>query len=99
MSDLEQRFKKAAHFVRKSPASDASNDEKLAIYALYKQGTEGDVTGSQPWQMQFEARAKWDAWKKIEGTSKESAQEDYIAKITAANPDWESSDIAKSFSG
>ena len=99
MSDLETRFKKAAHYVRNSPPSNASNDEKLAIYALFKQGTEGDVTGSQPWAVQLEARAKWDAWKKLEGTSKESAMEDYIAKIAAGSPNWEDSDAAKSFSG
>merc|ERR1712137_1218325 len=99
MSDLETRFKKAAHYVRNSPPSNASNDEKLAFYALFKQATEGDVTGTQPWAVQLEARAKWDAWKKIEGTSKESAMEDYIEKIASSNADWESSDIAKSFSG
>ena len=99
MSDLETRFRKAAHYVRNSPASNASNEEKLNIYALYKQGNEGDVTGSQPWAVQIEARAKWDAWKKLEGTSKESAMEDYIKKIAAANPDWEDSDAVKSFSG
>eukprot|EP01051_Picozoa_sp_SAG22_P027394 SAG22_NODE_9149_length_607_cov_1.086614_1_plen_54_part_10 len=32
------------------------------IYALYKQGTEGDVTGGQPYAIQMEKRAKWDAW-------------------------------------
>ena len=98
MADLETRFKKAAHYVRNSPPSNAGNDEKLSIYALFKQGSEGDVQGTQPWAVQLEARAKWDAWKKLEGTSKDSAMEDYIAKIAATNPDWENSDAAKSFS-
>lgn len=89
MSDLETRFKKAADFVRNSPPSNASNDEKLQVYALYKQATEGDVTGSQPWAVQLEARAKWDAWKKLEGTSKESAMEDYVARIDKSNPGWD----------
>ena len=89
MSDLETRFKKAAEFVRNSPPSDSSNDEKLAVYALYKQATDGDVQGSQPWAVQPEARAKWDAWKKLEGTSKETAMEQYIEKINASNPGWD----------
>ena len=39
-----------------------SNDVLLQIYALYKQATVGDCTGSQPWAVQVEARAKFDAW-------------------------------------
>ncbi len=57
---LEHRFKKAAHFVAKSPANpDISNADKLETYSLYKQATVGDVQGSQPWAVQLEARAKW----------------------------------------
>jgi diazepam-binding inhibitor (GABA receptor modulator, acyl-CoA-binding protein) len=89
MADLETRFKKAVEFVRNSPAGDSSTDHKLSVYALYKQANEGDVTGAQPWAVQLEARAKWDAWKKVEGTSKEAAMEQYIEKLNATNPDWE----------
>ena len=34
------------------------NDRKLKTYALYKQATSGDVTGSQPWAVQMEARVR-----------------------------------------
>ena len=79
MSDLETRFKKAVYYVRNGPPNpNSSNDQKLKVYALYKQATEGDVKGSQPWAVQLEARAKWDAWKALEGTSQESAKEQYI---------------------
>ena len=47
-----------------------SNDEKLKVYALYKQVTVGECAehgGSQPWAVQVANRAKWDAWKAIEG--------------------------------
>lgn len=30
--------------------------------------------GSQPWAVQLEARAKWDAWSEVKGTSAEEAQ-------------------------
>ncbi len=71
---LEQQFKKAAHFVAKSPAREGiSNAEKLETYALYKQATVGDVEGGQPWAVQLEARAKWDAWNANKGMSKEDA--------------------------
>ena len=56
MSDIETRFTKAVWLIRNGPPkADTSNEEKLKIYALFKQATEGDVTGSQPYSVQFEA--------------------------------------------
>ncbi len=52
-----------------------TNEAKLNIYSLYKQATKGDVEGSQPWSVQFEARAKWDAWAKHKGMSKVKTHE------------------------
>lgn len=63
MSELKLRFEKAVFLIRNGPKDDsASTDKKLKFYSYYKQATEGDVQGSQPWSVQFEARAKWDAW-------------------------------------
>ena len=50
-----------------------SNDELLELYALYKQATVGDVSGSRPGMMDFKGRAKFDAWTKKKGTAKEAA--------------------------
>eukprot|EP00343_Euplotes_focardii_P007392 CAMPEP_0205822606 /NCGR_PEP_ID=MMETSP0206-20130828/13256_1 /ASSEMBLY_ACC=CAM_ASM_000279 /TAXON_ID=36767 /ORGANISM="Euplotes focardii, Strain TN1" /LENGTH=84 /DNA_ID=CAMNT_0053119023 /DNA_START=26 /DNA_END=280 /DNA_ORIENTATION=- len=81
---LDERFQKAVDYVRNSPADpNASNDDKLKIYALFKQASVGDVQGSQPWAVQLEARAKWDAWKALEGTDKETAKERYIEAVKA----------------
>ena len=41
-----------------------SNDDLLELYALFKQATAGDVTGSRPGMMDFKGRAKFDAWTK-----------------------------------
>lgn len=81
-SDLEKRFKKAVWLIRNGPPqANTSNDQKLKYYGLYKQATEGDVKGDQPWAVQFEARAKWDAWAALKGMSKEEAMEKYIQLI------------------
>ena len=40
-----------------------SDEQKLQLYALYKQAVQGDVQDGQPWAVQAIARAKWDAWK------------------------------------
>ena len=51
------------------------------MYALYKQGTEGDVSGDKPGFFDFVARAKFEAWEGLQGTSADDAMERYIAKV------------------
>jgi diazepam-binding inhibitor (GABA receptor modulator, acyl-CoA-binding protein) len=53
----------------------------LKIYALYKQGSTGDVEGSRPGFTDMVGRAKYDAWANLKGTSKEDAQQQYIDLI------------------
>jgi diazepam-binding inhibitor (GABA receptor modulator, acyl-CoA-binding protein) len=55
-----------------------SNEELLQLYALYKQATEGDVTGDRPGGFDFKAIAKYDAWAEIKGKSKDQAMNDYV---------------------
>lgn len=55
-----------------------TTDRKLLCYAFYKQALQGDVTGEQPWAVQFEARSKYDAWAKLKGTSAEDAMQAYV---------------------
>jgi hypothetical protein len=44
MSDLESRFRQAAEEAQKLPER-PDNDTLLKLYAFYKQGSEGDVSG------------------------------------------------------
>ena len=53
----------------------------LKIYALFKQGSSGDVTGERPGMTDFVARAKYDAWAGLQGTSQEEAQQQYVDLI------------------
>uniref|UniRef100_A0A8C9SV20 Acyl-CoA-binding protein n=1 Tax=Scleropages formosus TaxID=113540 RepID=A0A8C9SV20_SCLFO len=56
--------------------------EMLEILQLYKQTTVGDVTQvSRPGMLDFAGKAKWDAWEKKKGMSKEDAMKAYIAKV------------------
>ena len=97
-SDLEKKFKKAVWLVRNGPPNpNASNEEKLKFYSLYKQATEGDVNLPQPWAVQFEARAKWDAWAELKGMSKEEAMQKYIDLVAAGDPKWEEHDALKDY--
>lgn len=58
-----------------------SNEELLLLYALYKQATEGDVSGDRPGGFDFKAIAKFDAWASLAGTSNEDAMQRYIALV------------------
>jgi diazepam-binding inhibitor (GABA receptor modulating acyl-CoA-binding protein) len=58
-----------------------SSDELLELYALYKQGTQGDVTGGRPGMLDFKGRAKYDAWAKRKGTSQDAAMSAYVATV------------------
>jgi acyl-CoA-binding protein len=60
-----------------------SNDRLLELYGLYKQATEGDVTGSRPGMLDLRGRAKFDAWSKRKGLSKDDAMKGYVALVDA----------------
>jgi diazepam-binding inhibitor (GABA receptor modulating acyl-CoA-binding protein) len=51
------------------------------LYALYKQATTGDVSGDRPGLTDFVGRAKYDAWAKLKGKSKEDAMQAYIELV------------------
>ena len=74
---LEDDFKDAADRATRLPKR-PPNDILLQLYALYKQGLEGDVSGTRPGFADFEGRAKFDAWNKLFGKSHEEAMQEYI---------------------
>lgn len=80
MSDLKARFEQAVGESKSLPER-PDNDTLLKIYALYKQASEGDNGGKRPGFTDFVGRAKYDAWKKLEGTSADQAMQDYIDLI------------------
>jgi acyl-CoA-binding protein len=77
MSDLDTDFATAAEEVKQLPEK-PDNTDLLRLYALFKQGTEGDVTGDRPGMMDFVGRAKYDAWKDLTGTAQDDAKRTYI---------------------
>jgi acyl-CoA-binding protein len=50
----------------------------LKLYALYKQGAKGDVSGERPGFTDMIGRAKYDAWASLQGTSQDEAMQQYI---------------------
>ncbi|MFC7594917.1 acyl-CoA-binding protein [Terrabacter sp. GCM10028922] len=73
-------FEQAVETV-KGLTTDPGNDVKLRLYGLFKQVTEGDVSGSRPGFTNPVGRAKYDAWAKLSGTPAEAAEEQYVAIV------------------
>jgi acyl-CoA-binding protein len=77
MSDLQARFEQAAQEVKGLPER-PDNDTLLRLYALYKQGSEGDVAGPKPGFFDFVGTAKYEAWAKLQGTPQDEAKQKYV---------------------
>ncbi|HXU72443.1 MAG TPA: acyl-CoA-binding protein [Polyangia bacterium] len=56
-------------------------DQLLALYALYKQGSVGDVDGKRPGMLDIKGRAKYDAWAGKKGLSRDEAMTAYVALV------------------
>ena len=80
MSDLQAQFEQARADSKNLPEK-PDNMTLLKLYALYKQGSVGDVEGDRPGFTDFVERAKWDAWNDLKGTAKETAQQGYVDLI------------------
>ena len=80
MSDLSEQFEQAALDAKDLPER-PDNDVLLELYALYKQGSQGDVTGEKPGFFDFVAVAKYEAWEQLEGMAADEAKQKYIDLI------------------
>ena len=85
MADLQSNFEQAAKDVQ-ALSERPDNDTLLRLYALYKQGSEGDVSGTKPGFFDFVGTAKYEAWAKLKGMSQDEAKQKYVdlvKKLTA----------------
>lgn len=80
MADLKARFENAAAAVKKLDER-PDNDTLLKLYALYKQGAEGDVSGPKPGFFDFVGTAKYEAWAKLKGMGAEDAMKAYVKLV------------------
>jgi diazepam-binding inhibitor (GABA receptor modulator, acyl-CoA-binding protein) len=80
MADLSQDFADAQ--ARIKPVTGLGNDTLLELYALYKQATTGNATGGRPGMLDIKGRAKFDAWAKKQGMTKDAAMQAYIDHVT-----------------
>ena len=58
-----------------------SNEDLLNLYALFKQATEGDISGDRPGGFDFKAIAKFDSWASQKGISADQAMQHYVKLV------------------
>ena len=80
MIKLSPEFEKAAQAAKSLPER-PDNETMLELYALYKQGSIGDVQGDKPGFFDFVGVAKFEAWEKLRGTGADKAQLRYVALV------------------
>eukprot|EP00760_Papus_ankaliazontas_P008577 PhM_4_TR13889/c1_g1_i6/m.56488 len=61
--------------------ADATNDDKLMLYALYKQATVGPCNVPKPGVFDVVGQAKWNAWKKLGDQDADAAKCNYVALV------------------
>lgn len=62
-------------------------EEQLALYGLFKAATAGHCVGSRPSSLNFEARAKWDAWNECRGIERDEAMFAYVQLLERIVPE------------
>ena len=77
----QEDFETASQRAQQLPTK-PGNMVLLQLYALYKQATDGDVTGDRPGGCDCKAIAKYDAWTGLKGTSQEAARQQYVELVS-----------------
>jgi diazepam-binding inhibitor (GABA receptor modulating acyl-CoA-binding protein) len=85
MAGIDEEFQAAVAEVS-GLTTDPGNDTKLRLYALYKQASVGDVSGSRPGPFSMVARAKYDAWAATSGMSADDAKRAYVDTVRGLRP-------------
>jgi acyl-CoA-binding protein len=82
--DLKAKFEAAAAAAKQTKRR-PDNAMLLKLYSFYKQAIDGDVKGDRPGGFDFVGGAKYDAWAKLKGMSKDEAMQNYIKQVERLN--------------
>jgi acyl-CoA-binding protein len=80
MTSLDEKFESASTAAKSLPER-PDDSTMLQLYALFKQGSSGDVEGSKPGFFDFVGVAKYEAWEKLSGMAQEEAQQQYVELV------------------
>jgi acyl-CoA-binding protein len=80
MTDIDQQFAQAQTDVTELPER-PGNLTLLRLYALFKQGSTGDVSGDKPGMTDIVGKYKYEAWAALQGTPTDDAKARYIELV------------------
>tara|TARA_B100000401_G_scaffold421089_1_gene347049 strand:- start:513 stop:764 length:252 start_codon:yes stop_codon:yes gene_type:complete len=80
--NLHEQFEQAVTESKLLPEK-PSNDILLKIYSLYKQATQGDISGEKPNGFDFVNLAKYNAWESQKGKTSEESMQEYVDLINS----------------
>jgi len=79
-NELRRAFEQASSEVW-SLAERPDNDTLLKLYALYKQGSTGDICRACPGFFDFVGMAKHEAWSRLRGMARDEAMRRYVELV------------------
>lgn len=80
MTDIDQQFSQAQADVTQLPER-PGNLTLLRLYALFKQGSLGDVQGDKPGFTDIAGKYKYEAWEALKGTPAGDAKARYVELV------------------
>ncbi|CAK4074009.1 unnamed protein product [Aphanomyces euteiches] len=87
-TELDRHFVHASSYVAANPQPPIGNEEKLVLYAFYKQATTGDCNTTKPSAIDLVAKAKWDAWNGLNGMPSIEAKKRYLEVVSSMFPNY-----------
>ncbi|MDR5813106.1 MULTISPECIES: acyl-CoA-binding protein [unclassified Caballeronia] len=80
MTEIEQQFVQAQTDVTELPER-PGNLTLLRLYALFKQGSLGDIQGEKPGFTDIAGKFKFEAWEALKGTPADEAKARYVELV------------------
>ncbi|KAH7484786.1 hypothetical protein PRIC1_004105 [Phytophthora ramorum] len=78
MNELEAKFQVAVDFIAARGNSKLTNEQKLTLYAFYKQAHFGKCSVDKPAAVDMMGSAKWESWKALGGMNQDVAKQQYV---------------------
>ncbi|KAG7394831.1 acyl-CoA binding domain-containing protein 6 [Phytophthora boehmeriae] len=78
MSELDAKFQVAVDFIAARGNNKLSNEQKLTLYAFYKQAHFGKCSVDKPSAVDMVGSAKWESWKALGDMDQDVAKKQYV---------------------
>ncbi|TYZ67236.1 hypothetical protein PybrP1_011843 [[Pythium] brassicae (nom. inval.)] len=81
MSERDAKFQVAVDFIASKAGKRLTNEQRLMLYAFYKQALFGACSAEKPSAADFVGSAKWESWKALGAMDSDVAKQQYLAWV------------------